>query len=668
MTTVTTITAATPATGIVGPTQGNAAAGFEALLAAFFGDATTIAPVQGAGPALAPAPAAPMLLDGDATLDAAVTLAGQPTVAAVPPLPVDLTLNVAVGTPAAAPALIAESAAPLVANLLASADASADADADAKTSTGEEAAAAIDPTLLVDVAAIVAPQPAAPIVAASAQTTDAAPAAAKTPFAPQAPAQVSTAAADTGSVPADTSTASQPVLATLAPEAAPQAQVTTAPVATAPVTAAPDAAAPVAATPAPTTAAATGEAAPVSGKAAPQAPVQTQSKPKAAPAATPAAARTNAPAHVQDKVAAEPVDAGRVEVEAETDIAATAETPVAKADALVAPEPAKTVAAPARAPQVATTPTTNPAAPVVAADLLDALPAAAIAAAADTASTAEAAPEQAAAAPVLNGAAGDVATATAGRATLAAARPRDAKDLAKAEPKSTKVDAADTFRATVDGVRHVASAAAAQKTTDKTDTADRKDPDVEATAATASAHVEDAHGHIHEERSTESARSTSAAPATPHPVRGSPETVADMAAQMIKKLHGKATRFDIELTPGGMGTVDVRIEIQNGRVSAAMIFDNPQAAAELKSRAAELQRSLEQAGFDLSNGGLSFEARDGGEAGRGWRQAQDQNDGRGMRGKAFQNAFDTATEAADIAESGALRLRRGATSSLDVRV
>jgi flagellar hook-length control protein FliK len=179
--------------------------------------------------------------------------------------------------------------------------------------------------------------------------------------------------------------------------------------------------------------------------------------------------------------------------------------------------------------------------------------------------------------------------------------------------------------------------------------------------------VEDAHGHTHEERATDGARSSSAAQAAPNPVRGSPETVANLAAQIVKKLHGKATRFDIELTPHGMGTVDVRIEIQNGRVTAAMMFDNPQAAAEMKARAGELQRSLEQAGFDMSDGGLSFQARDGGE-GRGWRQAQDQNDGRGMRGKAFQNAFDTANEAADIAESGALRLRRGASSSLDVRV
>ena len=41
---------------------------------------------------------------------------------------------------------------------------------------------------------------------------------------------------------------------------------------------------------------------------------------------------------------------------------------------------------------------------------------------------------------------------------------------------------------------------------------------------------------------------------------------------------------------------------------------------------------------------------------------------RSMARQAFQNAFDTANEAADIAESGALRLRRGVTSGLDVRV
>ncbi|WP_296600832.1 flagellar hook-length control protein FliK [Phenylobacterium sp.] len=168
------------------------------------------------------------------------------------------------------------------------------------------------------------------------------------------------------------------------------------------------------------------------------------------------------------------------------------------------------------------------------------------------------------------------------------------------------------------------------------------------------------------------AAAQSAAPTTAHTthaVRGSLETVANLAAQIVKKLEGKSTRFDVELDPQGLGKVDVRVEIAaSGRVTAAMTFDNPQAAADVKARAAELQRALEQAGFDLS-GGLSFDVADQ----RGQQQQnqawQDQGEtGRAFQGRAFRAALETAGDAAEAANQGALRLRRGVNAGLDVRI
>lgn len=161
----------------------------------------------------------------------------------------------------------------------------------------------------------------------------------------------------------------------------------------------------------------------------------------------------------------------------------------------------------------------------------------------------------------------------------------------------------------------------------------------------------------------------SAAPAAlaSQAVRGSPETVAHLAAQIIKKLEGQSTRFDVELNPQGLGKVDVRVEISaHGLLTASMLFDNAQSAQELKSRAAELQRALEQAGFDLS-GGLSFDVADHGrQHGQAW---QDQTDnGRAFRGQAFRAALETAGDAAEVAAQGALRLRRGVNAGLDLRI
>ena len=53
------------------------------------------------------------------------------------------------------------------------------------------------------------------------------------------------------------------------------------------------------------------------------------------------------------------------------------------------------------------------------------------------------------------------------------------------------------------------------------------------------------------------------------------------------------------------GMLDLEISAR-GEVSAALTFENPHAAAELRGKAGELQTALEQAGFDLSRTSLSF--------------------------------------------------------------
>ncbi len=169
------------------------------------------------------------------------------------------------------------------------------------------------------------------------------------------------------------------------------------------------------------------------------------------------------------------------------------------------------------------------------------------------------------------------------------------------------------------------------------------------------------------------ATTTSLTPAAhiAHAVRGAPETVANLAAQILKKLEGQSTRFDLELDPAGLGKVNVRLEIgAQGALTAAMSFDNPQAAAELRGRAAELQKALEQAGFNLA-GGLTFDvASDRGQQQQPGQPWQDQGEaaGRAFRRQAFDAALDTAGDANETATNGALRLRRGVTAGLDVRI
>jgi hypothetical protein len=145
-------------------------------------------------------------------------------------------------------------------------------------------------------------------------------------------------------------------------------------------------------------------------------------------------------------------------------------------------------------------------------------------------------------------------------------------------------------------------------------------------------------------------------------VRGSPQTVASLAAEIAKKLDGRSTRFDVQLDPAGLGKVDVRVEIDAaGKMTAAMNFDSQQSADELKSRAGELQRALEQAGFDLS-GGLSFDVA--GQGGQNQAQGQDQS-APGFRGRAFQAVLDGGADSALATQTYS---RSASGSGVDIRI
>lgn len=112
--------------------------------------------------------------------------------------------------------------------------------------------------------------------------------------------------------------------------------------------------------------------------------------------------------------------------------------------------------------------------------------------------------------------------------------------------------------------------------------------------------------------------------------RASIEATAQIAAQIVRKLEGRSTRFEMALTPDDLGRVDVKLDIDSdGRLAARLAFDNPLAATDLKGRADELRRQLQEAGFQLADNALEFADRDnsssafdrGGDARKGQNRA-----------------------------------------------
>ena len=149
--------------------------------------------------------------------------------------------------------------------------------------------------------------------------------------------------------------------------------------------------------------------------------------------------------------------------------------------------------------------------------------------------------------------------------------------------------------------------------------------------------------------------------------RSSAETVARLAADIVRKADGQSTRFDLQLDPHGLGKVDVALEIdRNGKLTAALSFDSAQSAADLRGRAGELRLALEQAGFDIAEGGLTFDLAGQG-AGFGGREAGQQQD-RAWNGRAFQRA-QTGAEAADLSlASTPSTSSRWTRSGVDIRI
>lgn len=140
------------------------------------------------------------------------------------------------------------------------------------------------------------------------------------------------------------------------------------------------------------------------------------------------------------------------------------------------------------------------------------------------------------------------------------------------------------------------------------------------------------------------------------------DATAQIAAQIIRKLEGRATRFEMALTPDELGRVDVKLDIDaDGKLAARLAFDNPAAALDLKGRVDELRRQLIEAGFQLATDAFEFAERDSQSS--AFDRGQGQSD---TSRRAFAQAGRIATEAdAPVARWVSLSLN---PDRVDVRI
>lgn len=145
------------------------------------------------------------------------------------------------------------------------------------------------------------------------------------------------------------------------------------------------------------------------------------------------------------------------------------------------------------------------------------------------------------------------------------------------------------------------------------------------------------------------------------------QTVSQLSARIVQTVTGAKSSFDLTLHPEGLGDVQVKVSVdRNGAVTAAMSFNNPQAAAELGARAGDLRDALSQAGFTVADNGLSFNMSGQGQSGAGqggWSQGADPSAGR-----AFLAARDNSEDLLAAVSQAAANLQRPSAAGLDIRI
>ncbi len=94
-----------------------------------------------------------------------------------------------------------------------------------------------------------------------------------------------------------------------------------------------------------------------------------------------------------------------------------------------------------------------------------------------------------------------------------------------------------------------------------------------------------------------------------HLARSAPPS-AQVAREIVRQFDGETTRFELRLDPPELGRVEVKLEVtRDHKVTAVIAADSPQALTELARHARELEQSLQSAGLELSENGLSFDLR-----------------------------------------------------------
>ena len=183
-----------------------------------------------------------------------------------------------------------------------------------------------------------------------------------------------------------------------------------------------------------------------------------------------------------------------------------------------------------------------------------------------------------------------------------------------------------------------------------------------ALAATAAA----TQGIVQAEEPSAASSSTAATFTLPQAAEANPSE--QVKIQVSKGLKDGSDTINVLLHPEDLGTVEVKLQMQDGQVKATITADNPDTLSLLKGDAHQLVQSLQDAGFNTDSNSLNFEMR-GEQQQNGALAQQQQGQGSGQSSNSGSNSGHYTSDSVEDEQPTTAPLSDGSSASgLDISV
>jgi flagellar hook-length control protein FliK len=158
--------------------------------------------------------------------------------------------------------------------------------------------------------------------------------------------------------------------------------------------------------------------------------------------------------------------------------------------------------------------------------------------------------------------------------------------------------------------------------------------------------------------------SSSANGTLPQPAPATP--AEQIKVQLTKGMKDGSDSINVLLHPEDLGTVEVKLQMQDGQVKATITASSAETLQMLKDDSHQLTQSLQNAGFNTDANSLSFQLRGDQQSNSAFAQQQ-QNNG-GSSPSNTSNGISTIDAPTDEQIASATSAARNAAGGLDIKV